>query len=788
MLSNLTSLKNRLFSSQVTIFMTFGGFGRYVLAVLYEEFSQLQMPARKARFLAFDTEISNYEPINRTPVEDYLVHLEPFDLNDYMKESRNESIKNAVGLGIKNKDRGDKNAPDTLPSSGFVTFYKYDDSLIKPQVLRCIKSIQKENPGDKIKLVLISDMGDAMSCGMSVPFLYRIRKYFQKHKIRVDVFLATSEIYSGLPQSTRGEIERNCVTTGMLWEYAMARRNGITYPGKNGEPHLGMFDDSIADRIYIFSGGPPETPLGSTAVASIMAQCIRTLEITNVGHFLTENNINIHRSLSDEQWQEENKELHPPGLATLGVAGLKADCLPQLYHLYLVRRFLEDITIPIGASDWKSIDKRAMVWFFDNNLNEDEILREFRIEPLALSSRSILQERASRNSGFKFLKELITELDERAVNELEKKINHKAVALIIENSVRQLRRVGEDVLATPRQHMKGALLFYERAASLLSDKLSDVSIQIIKLETDLFEENQQALLRALLEKLDRQSKRLNNHRPAEVSSVETHIQSLLNQLVETVMDIQRDKIIKYNLLLLHTIYQTLYDAVSDLSEKQKHHLFKYKKMLSLVARYSSKIIRDNRSTFTYIHGDFEDLIQVIMEKFYEHFNRGSAQNFIEQLGEVYIKNTTSSDKALMESLQRVVRPDVKAICDCVDDVYCNEPLIAAYLKSCMDRFFLTLRLDRNRLPNMDPNRLNFVVCADRFYAKYKESLLEGFIHIKADNPFNVLLMWHESGFPFNAIHYMGRINQDYKDLHHRGKSSDGHIMKALDRILPFLDA
>ena len=55
MFKNLISASNRFYEDQALIFMTFGGFGRYVLSILNAEFRRLGIPEDKVNFLAFDT-------------------------------------------------------------------------------------------------------------------------------------------------------------------------------------------------------------------------------------------------------------------------------------------------------------------------------------------------------------------------------------------------------------------------------------------------------------------------------------------------------------------------------------------------------------------------------------------------------------------------------------------------------------------------------------------------------------------------------------------------------------
>ena len=160
--------------------------------------------------------------------------------------------------------------------------------------------------------------------------LYRINHRLREKKIRVEVYLATSEGHIGLQNVQEDIIERNCVASAMLWEYAIAGRNGLVYPGKDGLRDKRMFDGRIAHRIYVFSGGSAETSLKYQALASTIAQCITTLEVTKVGSYLDGDRVNYSAHILEREWQGKNQNLHPTALLTMNTAGLKGDCLPQI--------------------------------------------------------------------------------------------------------------------------------------------------------------------------------------------------------------------------------------------------------------------------------------------------------------------------------------------------------------------------------------------------------------------------------------------------------------------------
>jgi len=52
MLRNLISTTSKFYEDQALIFITFGGFGRYVLSLLHAEYNRLGIPKSKVHFLA----------------------------------------------------------------------------------------------------------------------------------------------------------------------------------------------------------------------------------------------------------------------------------------------------------------------------------------------------------------------------------------------------------------------------------------------------------------------------------------------------------------------------------------------------------------------------------------------------------------------------------------------------------------------------------------------------------------------------------------------------------------
>ncbi len=787
MLKNLISTNNKFYEDQALIFLTFGGFGRYVLSVLNEEFDRLGVPENKVSYLAFDTEQPHRDRLDLERESEYFFHLDEFDGDIYIENKENEELKGAVShiptSLLHNIEGGCKG----VPAVGFVAFHKYDDLLITKQALRLIDDVRAKNPGKKIKLIVIAGMGGSVSNGMAIPFLYRIRNRLREKKVRVEVFLATSEGYIGLQNVQEDAIERNCVASAMLWEYASAGGNGLIYPGKNGVRDKRMFDGKIAHRMYIFSGGSAETSLKYQAIASTIAMCISTLELTKVGSYLDGDRVNYSAHILERGWKGRNGSTHPTSLLTMNVAGLKADCLPQIFHLHSVKRFIGDLIKPVARQEREKIKGKAISSVLENNLNEDEILNLFHIEIPTITRETINQANVSEENIYTFLKEQIEEMHNNAAEEFEKKKELEEVSEFIKNVINNFSQKADEMILSPESYLNGGLLFYEKLASLLVEKIQKVNESLTKIENELFEGTNQKRLDKLLEKLAAVTKKKSAVGEFVVKLGSPPI-SLVNQIMDISVKIQQQKMEKYNHLLLQHIYNSLSKFLQEQQDILKNTLFRYNKIISQIEREVDHVTRIGRSAFTYNKTKFDELKERLMEKMYSKLEVMSTQQVIEKLDWPVLKKGNFDEKKYLEELLRIIQPDLNRITRLVDDLFCQDAKVYDYVKTSLDQFFMTLKLDRDRFPTLETGQSLFVMCTKRFYEKYKDDLFEGYTHIETENPFNIIVTKHEEGFPFIAISYMYRISEEYKELRDRGESVMGHIMADLDTKLPQLDA
>jgi hypothetical protein len=768
--------------------MTFGGFGRYVLSILYEEFRRLGVSEDKLAYLAYDTEKPHRDNLDLEREADYFCHLDEFEGDTYIQNKDNTELKQAVSHIPMNLFRDIEGGCKGVPAVGFVAFHKYDDLMVTRQALRVVDDMRAKNPGKKIKFIVISGMGGSVSNGMTVPFLYRIRNRLREKKIRVEAYLATSEGYIGLQNVQEDGVERNCIASAMLWEYAISGRNGLIYPGKDGIRDKRFFDGRIAHRVYVFSGGSAETSLKYNAIASTIAQCISTVEITKVGSYLDGDRVNYSAHILEREWQGKDGSNHPTGLMTMNVAGLKGDCLPQIYHLHTVKRFVEDLVKTINHEDEEKIRGQAISSFLENSLNEDDILNQFKIEIPKLSSATINEASVSEENIYDFMKDEIVKIGESGAEEAEKRKKRDEVSWFIEKATESFSQKGDEVILRSGNYSKGGLLFYEKLGTLLDDKIKNVNESISRLETELFEGSNQKTLENLLEKLATVTKKKSGMGNLVVKLGQSPTISIVSQIIDASSNIQQQKTEKYNHLLLQHIYDSLFKFVQEKQEKLRGDLFKYNKIVSIIEREVEMIKRVGRSTFTYNKAKFDELTDHLMEKLYSELDVMPTENVIGEVSRSIPKDEALDEKEYLDKLLEIIQPDMNRLTKLMDTVLCEDKQVYEYLKSMLDQFFMTLKLDRDRFPTLETSKSQFVICTKNFYEKYKDDLFEGYSHLETENPYNVYLTRHEEGFPFIAMSYVNRINDDFKELRKHDKAAFGHIMANLDTDLPLLDS
>ena len=163
----------------------------------------------------------------------------------------------------------------------------------------------------------------------------------------------------------------------------------------------------------------------------------------------------------------------------------------------------------------------------------------------------------SSENIYGFLKEKIDELQESAVDAFEKTKEAEELSEFIESVINDFSEKGNEILSRPDNYLTGGLLFYEKLASLLDDKIQGVNESISKIEKELFEGTNQKSLNLLLDKLEAVTKKKNTVGEFVVKMGQSATVALVNQIIDTAAKIQQQKKDKYNHLLLQYVHNSL---------------------------------------------------------------------------------------------------------------------------------------------------------------------------------------------------------------------------------------
>jgi hypothetical protein len=471
----------------------------------------------------------------------------------------------------------------------------------------------------------------------------------------------------------------------------------------------------------------------------------------------------------------------------MNVAGLKGDCLPQILHCYMAKRSLQDLVEQIPYEDAEKIKGNAISTFLENSLNEDDLLNKFKLEIPKFTRQDINQASVSEENVHEFLESKISELHDNSTAEFEKKKKNEELSWFVDKIIVDFVARGGEIALNPGSYLRGAAIYYQKLASILDEKLTNVSGSISKVEEALLEGKNQKALNKLLDKLATVTKKKKGIGDIVVKIGESATISLVNQIIDTLSKIQEQKVDKYRHLLLQHIYGTLYKNVQKQHDMLKSYLFKYSTLISKLDREIEIIKRIGRSAFTYNKTKFDELTEHLIEKIYPKLDTIPTQEVVEKLGTPASDDGAFDEIEYLEDVLKLLRPDLNQLTKYVDELFSEDPKVHDYVRTMLDQFFMTLKLDRDRFPILETSQASFVMCTNRYYEKYKDDLFEGYSHIETENPFNIIVTKHEEGFPFSAISYMHRINEEFKELRTYKKAAFGHIMTDLDEKLPLID-
>jgi hypothetical protein len=777
----------RLWDDQTLIVVGLGGFGRYVLQILSQEFARLQIPKERVFCLTFDSDHSTNERASAPDTEAQL--LDPFDCEVYLSSRENTGLRESVSHLPASALRDVGNGCKGLPAIGLVTFHRYDELFITRRMLSVIDEARAVNPGGKVKCIVVASMSGGFANGVAVPMLFRIRDHLKHKKVRLELFLATSEGHRDAPHVAVEKAERNCVASAMLWEQVMLGERELVYPGKEGVREDRRFRGPLQQRTWIFSGGAGNTTYSYQAVASIVANCIATLETTRLGSYLDGDRVHYAEDILERMWAGRNGGKHPTALLAMNVGGLKLDALPTILHLRAARRFIDAVTGSLSEERELHVADAARRCLHEAHVTDDGVVQELEIGKDPLGAEEI------RNAGLpqdKMYAYVSGRLDEDLVGLFEMGEGTRRptrMGTFIEAAQAALRQRAGQVANGDEGYLSGGVRFYQTLLRELGDRRASAQARYTAARAELAASSERQRLDGLLARLRRDTVLEGGHRPNIVERFVATITVSASTQMRKILEVASGLRGMAMALASSRGQMYVYDALIHYCEQEREALQGRAYVLNaagaLCARQEELIQRVSRSAFTYQKARFEPLIARLWQRVEQQLELPSVAATIAALGGDLARIELDEERAL-EHILTSCRPDPR-LDAILDEVMASEPLVRDALEESLSQFFPTIQVDRDRFPTLETARARFVLCTPRIYEAYRDDLFVGYHHLETSNPCNILVSGHEEGIPFLALNYVYRIHEEYKA--HRGheRTTLAHSMARYAGELPLLD-
>lgn len=781
----------RFFEDQSLVLVAFGGFGRYVLHLLRQEFDRLAVPEDRVYYLAFDTDRSHRDDVDTGAEADDLVHLEPFQADVYVGSRENAALRQAVSHLPEGALREVADGCKGLPAIGLVALHRYDETSITSRARTVLDAARAANPGGKIKCILIGSLGGGTSNGMSVPFLFRIREHLKHKKVRLEVFLATSEGHLGLQNVSDEKLMRNCVAGAMLWEQVLLGEVDFHYPGKEGVREDRSFRGPLQQRTYIFSGGAGNTTYSYPVVASIMANCIATLERTRLGAYLDGDRVNYAEDVLDRVWRGRDGGKHPTSLLSMNVAGLKADCFPDLFHRRSARDCIDAMTRSLSPEQEVRVRDAAEGCAREARLVDEQVLVDLGIGAHPVTREEIAAAKLPQEKLHGYLSARLEEDVGALVALAGGDHAEHATGVLLDRARLALSGRASQIASGAEGYLPGAIFFYQSLQRRFAAQRQAVLERAARARAELGTTPNRERLDTLLERLRRDTVPAEGSRPGMVerfvATLTVSVPTQVRKILEVAAEIRGHAQVLASAAALATVYERLALFCEKQREVLQGRLYVLNNVASLCLREEELVQRSTRSAFTYQRARFEPLVEHLWAVLRERIGVPSPSEVIGRLGgdlPVFLGVETDPLGRFLEAVQ----PDPARLAEAADEILAQDALVRDTLKESLAQFFPTIQVDRDRFPALETARSRFVLCTRRMYEAHRDDIFEGYHHLETDNPFNVLCTEHEEGLPFIAITSMYRANEAYKALREPERAAQGHLSAELAATLPLLDA
>ena len=789
----------RLSDDESLVLLGLGGFGRHVLQILGQDFERLGVTSERAILLGIDllgttpgsgVSAAHAAAGDPNPRGMVCLWLPPFDGQTYVTNPENASLQAAVSHLPPDLLHALAAGRAGLPGLGLVAFHRYDETLVTHRVQAALDEARARNPGGRIKCLVVVSLSDGFATGLMVPLLFRIRDHLKLRKVRLEVFLATGEGHRVEPDVPVEQAEHNGVAAAMLWEQILLGERDLPYPGKEGVREDRCGRGPLAHRMWIFSGSGGSTQDAQPAVASIVANCISTLETTRLGGYLDGERVHYTEDVLERTWRGRSGGKHPSALLAMSVGGIRIDCLPGIVHLRGARRFLDAVTGSTRSDGIGAIQAAATACLDDAGITEDTLVRELGIGENALTHAQVREAGLPQDKLYAYLRRRLDEDLGGLLAVADDARRPAGMDAVLQRTQDTIRARGRTVANDPGAYLPGAVLFYQAAGRRLEELRQQAAQRGERTRADMAASTDRRRLDHLLERLKSDTVFDPGERPGLferfVATITVSVPTQVRKIVEVTAGVRGLALELASATMACQVYENLIRFCDREREALQAKLYVLNHATSLCLREEEHIQRAGRAAFTYQRGRFEPLLELLWQRAAEKMQLPAPPDVLDRLGGDLVELVGDEQETLQRILD-AVRPDIAQLAETTDQVMASETLVREALQESLVQFFPTVRLDRERFPTLETVRARFVLCTRRMYEAHRHDLFAGYHHLETDNPYNVLVTEHEEGIPFLLLAHMVRTHGVYKAQRGQESTTRAHAMAAWAAELPLLD-
>jgi hypothetical protein len=691
--------------------------------------------------------------------------FQPFDAAASLQDARHVTLRRQLSHVMAEEIVEDIQNDWQLPASGYLALH---DNVLRDLLQRLKASLdvlRQANPEKPLRLIVVGNLGEGCVAGALTPLLFHLQPHLQLRRVDLHVWVSTGEGTAANAEAQRRS-DLNCGAALQQLQRVVLGQDDVLLPGQQGLREDHVLQGPVVPLIQVFSGGIDTARHAPGVLASIVANNLLCLETT----FLDER-LQAERDLHGEEilersWSNSRREHVPTRCATFQVGGIKADCLPAVFHLRAVRHVVDSVTRSLARSAQDKARAAALRCVEEARLGATEIIHDLELDRTPLTRKEIRDENVPKPQLHDFIK---TRLDQdlgQLLNLATQKTPPPPYRRLVELAQQHCNMVAQRLANSEAAFLPAAIEFYRTLEKEL--------VRLRGAAEDKGQWAQRELGRSpSRDRLDRLLVRLaddlTDHgddlhgRFAETMTVALPIQ--IRKILEVAAEIRGHALVIGASPVLQSFYTELLQECERRREALQKLVYELNQVAASCVRREEHMLRSARSAFTYQKGRFEAFVDAAWERARRIAGGMRVSPVLQRLGEDIAILASMPD--LETRLVDVVRPEVDRLVAHGDEIMATEPLARRVLQDAILALHPTVDVQRTDLGEFKTLRPRFVVCSRRFLHAHAD-LLEDYLHIEATAPWNVWISEHEEGLPFEAMQHAGACVQSlHRDTDHK---------------------